>query len=66
MEKGALKGVMEDCLKPLRVAGLQTVGFLKGAEDAGSSGNTDAMLAIERVLLVLTWVMGAVEMKLAR
>ncbi|EIE22296.1 hypothetical protein COCSUDRAFT_66551 [Coccomyxa subellipsoidea C-169] len=66
MEKGALKGVMEDCLKPLRVAGLQTVGSLKGAEDAGSSGNTDAMLAIERVLLVLTWIMGTVEKKLAR
>jgi hypothetical protein len=61
MEKGALKGMMKDCLDPLRVAALQSVASLKGAEDSGSTANTDAMLAIERVLLVLTWVMGTVE-----
>lgn len=51
----------ESCLTPLRVAALHSLAELKAADATASTEHTDAVLAIQRVLLVLTWVLGAVE-----
>ena len=53
--------VRDRCLTPLRAAALHCLAELKAADATASTEHTDAVLAIERVLLVLTWVLGAVE-----
>ncbi|CAL8468738.1 g8278 [Coccomyxa elongata] len=60
-ERRQVVEVRERCLTPLRVAALHSLAELKAADATASTEHTDAVLAIERVLLVLTWVLGAVE-----
>lgn len=61
IERKKLVEVRESCLTPLRVAALRSLAELKAAGDAAITEHTDAVLALERVLLVLTWVLGALE-----